>query len=232
MIPLSTTALRFPFFGKDPFARRMKASLLLSLFWVAGPGVLCAQNLSLAFDQADYTAQAGQALMVSVQFASPPPAGLFSYGLKLTHEPDPFLVPTASAIQVPASLDFNGVAGAGASKAVDPGFAGAKGTVDLFAAPIQYYSGSQLVRFELHYQTPGHYNLGLAIFRTLGPTESVFVDGKGGILDNNISFGSARVEVVPEPTVLAFAGWAALGLLCLSRARREQKGVSREPNQP
>lgn len=212
----------------------MKALLFLSLFWLAGPGVLRAQNLSLGFDQTDYATEVGQALMVSVQFASPPPAGLFSYGLKLTHEPDPFLVATKSAIMVPASLDFNGAAGPGAVKAIDPGFAGVKGTVDLFAAPIQYYPGSQLATFELHYQTPGHYNLGLEIFRTLGATESVFVDGNGGVLDNNITFGTAKVEVVPEPTVLALAGWTGLGLglVWLSRARHARKGFSRGSNQP
>ena len=32
----------------------MKALLFLSLFWLAGPGVLRAQNLSLGFDQTDY----------------------------------------------------------------------------------------------------------------------------------------------------------------------------------
>ena len=208
----------------------MKTPLLVALLCLTWPGCLRAQSFSIGFDQTDYTTEAGQALVVSVKFASPPAAGLFSYGLKLTHEPDPFLVPSTSAILVPAALDFNGAAGAGATKAIDPGFAGVKGTVDLFAAPIQYYPGSPLASFELHYQTPGHYNLGLEIFRTLGPSESIFVDGNGAVLDNNLSFSTAKVEVVPEPSVLAFFGWAATGLLGVMFARRSRKGEIRERN--
>ena len=42
----------------------------------------------------------------------------------------------------------------------------------------------------------------LDFFRTLGPNETLFVDGQGRSLDGQITFDSAEIEVVPEPEIL------------------------------
>ena len=44
--------------------------------------------------------------------------------------------------------------------------------------------------------------------------ESVFVDGKGQVLDSGLTFGTAQIVFqIPEPGVLSLVGIGAIGLL-------------------
>ena len=183
------------------------------------------QGLTLQFDQPTYVTSPGSALSVGVTLDQAPAAGLFSYGVKLLFDPTTSPVNGVGAISPAAALDFNGVLGAGAFKAVGNGFAGAKGTVDIFANPVTYYSGVLLTTFNLEYQTPGDYTLDLALYNTLGPTEKVFVSGSGASLDSSLHFQSTTVHVVPEPTttMLSVGGGLAILLGLRRKGRRQTK---------
>ena len=87
------------------------------------------QDLTLQFDQGNYVTAPGSPLSVGVRLDQAPAAGLFSYGVKLFFDPASSPVNGVGSISPAAALDFNGALGAGASKAVGSGFAGAKATV-------------------------------------------------------------------------------------------------------
>ena len=188
-----------------------------SLSWVSPSP---AQDLTLQFDQLTYVTSPGSPLSVGIRMDQAPTDGLFSYGVKLLFDPASSPVSGVGAISPAAALDFNGPLGAGAFKAVGSGFAGAKGTVDIFANPVTYYSGVLLTTFNLEYQTPGDYTLDLGLFNTLGPTERIFVSGSGASLDNNIQLRTATVHVVPEPSITALVLVGSLGMLLALRWRR------------
>jgi hypothetical protein len=89
--------------------------------------------------------------------------------------------------------------------------AGAKGSVDPAVLPPQGYADPTLVTFSMTdlSRTAGKsYQLRLGLFRTLGPTESVFVSGNGEKLDDELTFGTATVEIIPEPAGLF---WMTMG---------------------
>lgn len=91
---------------------------------------------------------------------------------------------------------------------------GAKGTVDPSVLPPKGYTDSLLATFvltDLSTKVGGSYPLQLELFRTLGATESVFVTAGGEQLDARLVFGSAMVDVIPEPSLVALV---VLGLLC------------------
>lgn len=62
----------------------------------------------------------------------------------------------------------------------------------------------------------GDLNLSLGLFKR-GPTDQVFIDGSGEVLDGNFSFRSASVQVNPIPEPLTGAVLAVGGLACLFR---------------
>jgi hypothetical protein len=190
----------------------------LSLIWQIG---LCLPLASLAqgtfrvgFEQSSYSVPAGGTVTVNVLIDPVPASGLFSFGVQLNSDGSQARVESAAGITVPAPLDFNGAFGP-ALKSVTPGMAGVKGTVDFSATPPKYYSGGLLATFTVRDLTAAartSYLLSLGIYRTLGPAESVFVNGAGETLDGEISFGSATVTVIPEPTgaLLLLLGGALL----------------------
>jgi hypothetical protein len=166
-----------------------------------------ADPVAVRFEQTSYQVVPNQAFTVNV-FISPPVNGLFSYGLRLAFPSSAFSV-ASDAIVVPAPLDFNGVLGPGALKQVDLGGLGVKGTIRL--DPLaRAYREALLATFNLDTKAvnPGqNFALGLEIFRTIGSTETVFVDGEGMPLDDRIAFGSAVVTIVPEPSCLRLLAW-------------------------
>jgi hypothetical protein len=104
---------------------------------------------------------------------------------------------------VPLPINFNGTAGPGALRQVKTDSIGVKGTIN-FDAALQPYKGALLTTFNLKNQAGlgETYTLTLDLFRTLGPTETVFVDGLGVNLDLLITFASASITVIPEPSVV------------------------------
>jgi hypothetical protein len=191
------------------------------ILFLALPGLAFAQGtFAVRFDRSAYGAAPGETFTVTAQIDPVPVGGLFSFGIQLLFEPANARVSSDRAIVVPLALDFNGPAGAGALKAITPDSAAVKGSVDPAILPPQGYTGSSLASFEVTdlSLSPGKsYQLRLGLFRTLGPTESVFVSGTGEQLDGNLTFGTATVELIPEPNVVSFL--LAFGLIGL-RVRR------------
>lgn len=178
----------------------------------------------LRFDQDAYTAAAkGSSVPLRILIEPPPVSGLFSFGVRVTFDPAyAFLDPVLGA-RVEQTLNFSGVGGAGAIVETGPGFIGVKGTLDVFAPALQPYLGDLLATIHLQNQAePGtSYRVGLEIFRSVGPTETVFVDGTGRALDTRLSFGFADILVAipePAPLVLGLLG----GGLCLGLAARRR----------
>lgn len=166
--------------------------------------------LPIGFDSSEYHVAPGASFSVSVVLPALP-NGLFSYGVRLAL-PVPDVSATGSqSIVVPTPLDFNGTAGPGALQQITGNFLGVKGTVD-FNAVNAAYKGALLTTFNLKNEAGigQSYTLTLDVFRTLGESETVFVDGVGNNLDPRIVFGSATVLVVPEPSLTA--------LICLACA--------------
>ena len=182
--------------------------------WLLGliPGH--AQELRVDFERPTYQTAVGVPISIRTHLDSPVASGLFSYGVRLVFDAQAGGLITESGIIAPAPLNFNGVQGSGAFKVIDEGFAGVKGTVDVFADPQVYFTETEFVVFDMRFSKEGEYVLDLDTFRTLGPTESIFVTGDGAVLDDMISFGTATVTVVPEPgtVVLLILGACALRL--------------------
>jgi hypothetical protein len=181
--------------------------IALSLVFALG-SVLAASGqggFTVRFERDIYQIQPGQTFVARVLMQPQSLSGLFSYAILVQMDALKARVSGPFGISVPDDLEFNGVVGAGAYREVGEGFAGVKGTVDFFGLPLTFYQGSLLAAFEITDQsrTLGEYPLNLRGFNTLGPTEQLFVDGGGQVLDNLITFRGATVQVVPEPTPLA-----------------------------
>jgi hypothetical protein len=177
-----------------------------------------ADELRVGFDASAYSVKAGEAIPIRVEFTSTAPVALFSYGFRLLYDPASGVALNSADITVPAALDFNGPEGANAVVEMAAGVAGVKGTVNFFGDPIQYYGDSLLSTFQFRPLSVGEYDLRLELFRTLGQTEDVFVSADGAKLDAQISFGQAKLSVIPEPGTShlfligsALFGWACFG---------------------
>lgn len=182
----------------------------------------------IRFDQDGYTLAAKDtSVPLRILIEPPPVSGLFSFGVRVTFDPAyAFLDPVLGA-RVEQTLNFSGAGGAGAIVEAGPGFIGVKGTLDVFAPALQPYLGDLLATINLQNQAePGtSYRVGLEIFRTVGPTETVFVDGTGRALDTRLSFGFADILIaIPEPSlaVLGLLG-GSLFLGLSSRGRRTDR---------
>ena len=172
------------------------------------------------FDQTSYVVTPESTLTVGIVIDPTPLSGLFSYGMKVVFDEAFARVEAASAISVPPPLDFNGVLGPGADRSAGSGFGAVKGTVDFFLSPPQSYGGSLLANVSIKNlvnEAGLTYPLSIEIYRTLGPSESVFVNGAGQALDSQVTFGSALVHVVPEPSGLV------LMILGLAGGRLKQR---------
>jgi hypothetical protein len=188
-----------------------------------------AATISVRFDQDEYIVQGpGEAIdaWVLIDGNLDPTtvdrlrAGLFSMGLAMSYPSAKAQLADASQVMVVPELSHFGFSAAPFVQ-VSPGFAGAKGNIDVTVDPQVDYVGSSLVKFTLTNTAtgPDTYPLTLDFFRTVGPNEQLFLDGLGNVLDPEIQFGSARVIVVPEPlsTTLTTAMLALLALMWHTR---------------
>ena len=182
----------------------MRARLFLLLL-AAAPGSLLA-DARVAFPRTSYEILAGKEFLAPVQLNPMPEAGLFSYGLVVTVEGSGGL--TGITVLAPQpTLAFDGVTGPGTrGVTATAGRYTGKGTVDMFLAAKPNHMEATLGNVSIAGLPEGTYTLRLAPYNTLGPTESVFVDGQCRAIDGTLAYGSATLTVVarPEGTVTPF----------------------------
>jgi hypothetical protein len=112
-------------------------------------------------------------------------------------------------VTAPKELEFFGVSSS-AYRSLSPGFAGIKGNVNQNIEPLTPYGEPWVARFKItNLASEGSYPLTLDFFETLGPSEQMFLDGSGNVLDSAITFRNAIV-VVPEPSLLLWEFLVAL----------------------
>ena len=174
--------------------------------WVAisllSPSLVFAQpSFTVRFDRPQYDIAPGEVFPVKLLIDPIPPTGLHSFGVRLKFDSTHASVGDASAVIPAPPLDFDGVRGPGAMKAVGSGYAAVKGTVDGSVQPPVFYTQEILATFPVADLAPGPYTLKAEFFNTLGPTEQIFVDGLGSVLDSQIAFGEAVVNYRPSVTL-------------------------------
>lgn len=207
--------------------RRIKAvmrkpSRILATLFLAGVLSASAQDFVIGFDRSDYYTTVDVPVSIRVSIDPLFPARLFSYGVKLVYSPSLGLVIDPADIIVPPYIDFNGVLGPGALRGTGEGFAGVKGTVDVFTEPGQGYGESLLATFVVNGEKLGDYAFLIELYNTLGPTESIFIDNTGKVWDRNIRFGFAQFHVVPEPGSAFLIALGSLALILLGGIKPAQ----------
>lgn len=185
------------------------AWVMLGLFLPAGaPAAIIVHT-----DQPTYGVLPGQSfaidILIDADGASPGdqfiPGGLFSMGVVLMFNQADASVAHGSDIALPAKLDSNGLGGP-ADKSVGAGRAGAAGALDLFD-PLPYGQPLLATITLTNLATSGSYTLDLDRFYS---TKANFLDFGGTLLDPQITFSSATVNVVPEPSIAAIVFAAAV----------------------
>lgn len=176
--------------------------------------------LFVALDQLNYRVDPlSPSFRVSVVLAPVPGAGIVSYGITFKFDNEAFEL-GRPGIEIPAGLDHNGFAGPGALTDAGPGFVSVKGTVDFLGQAIVRYDAPLVLSIILAPKNavPGESTiLSLEPYFTAGPEESLFVDGDGRVLDDDLVFRASTVEFVPEPSPGALL---ALGAALLGSRRR------------
>jgi hypothetical protein len=184
-------------------------TFVLAAHWICSAGVTDCAAISVHFDRDVYIVSGpNQQITAHISIDANPATpmddavvdGLFSMSLGLTYPNAKASVSAASDIGVPAELEFFGFA-PGVFQQLLPGAAGVKGNVDQNATPLAPYHQTRLATFTITNLATAQdsYPLGLNFFNTVGPNEQFYLNGMGAVLDPQITFGSARVVVVPEP---------------------------------
>jgi hypothetical protein len=187
-------------------------------------------SLALVFDQSSYHVEPGQTFSVTVSLDADDSIselqaladGLFSYGLAVNFDASAISLLNVSNISVPSELNFSGF-NAGAAKSLSNGKAGVKGNINqsLFIP----YAGTTLATFTFtDLGTKSSYQLSSAIFRTLGDSEEVFLDGIGNELDDDLTLNSVTVSSVPVPAAGYLLGSGLMSLCFLGRNRKRLTG--------
>lgn len=155
-------------------------------------------RVDVQFDRPQYLIKPGEIFPVAVRISLLPGQSIASFGVQLLFDPSRAVV---AGVQVGGDLSFNGPRGDAPVVGVGEGFAAAKGTVRFAADSAHSTSNETLVTFLVRDLGNGPHELRLNFFNTLGPTEQVFVDSSGGVLDPEISFGTAQVLPVGGLTI-------------------------------
>jgi len=149
----------------------------------------------IEFPRETFEMSPSQEFQTGVLIRPLPPEGLFSYGVVCTVQGDNGLVGIVT-LAPEAGLLYDGALGAGARGIVaEPGKYSVKGSVDVFSPTKTAHFGETLGSMSIAGLPGGVYTLQLASHNTLGPTESVFVDGGCRSLDGFLEFGSATLRV-------------------------------------
>lgn len=150
-------------------------------------------NYLVTFEREFYLIRGGETFPVQVFVAPRPPNDLYSFGVRLRIESTNAVIAGVGAIQVPASLSFDGPRAPAPVIAVGSNSAAVKGTVIFHTPTLRPATNGLLATFYVTDITPGPYQLTLEFFNTLGPSEQIFVDGAGVVLDPWITFTHATV---------------------------------------
>ncbi len=122
-----------------------------------------------------------------------PPAGLYSFGVRMRINSTNARISGVGAITVPGDFAFDGPRAQSAVVAAGGNFAAVKGTTQFYSNSLRSSSNALLATFYITDLAPGSYQLQLEFFNTLGPTEQIFVNGAGQVLDPLIAFNTAMV---------------------------------------
>jgi hypothetical protein len=179
--------------------------------WLAGgllPG--WAQSYTIGFGQATYNVVTGQSFAIPAVISPVPSNGLFSESLSFTLSPSN-AVGGITSLTVPLALNHIGVpTNSPAVIAVSNSFALVRGTINALVNPAPY-TNSLLALLAITNLPVGSFTLSSALYKPLGPTESVVLDGNGTVLDPQITFAPATLVVQPPP------GWTILSGYTLNR---------------
>lgn len=163
-------------------------------------------SFRVEFPQAHYNVAGSQEFTTFVRINPVPAAGLFSYGLVCTVEGNNGLTGIV-AMTPPPALVFDGIAGSGTRGVTSiAGKYTGKGSVDILLPQKSNHSDPNLGNLAIVGLPGGNYTLTLGLYNTLGPTESVFVDGQSRSLDSQLVLGSATLSVIDAAsgTITAF----------------------------
>ncbi len=172
---------------------------LLSLAAIQSSASAQEGRTRVEFPQAAYEILIGQELQAPVRINPLPASGLFSYGLVVTVEGTNGLA-GITTLTPQTTLSFDGVNGPGSrGVTAEPGKFTSKGTADIFLPNKPNHMDPALGTVSIAGLPDGTYTLRLAPYNTLGPTESVFVDGRCRAMDAELTFGTATLTVIGRP---------------------------------
>lgn len=195
-------------------------------------------GMMVRFDQERYLVPKGSTFTVHVILDADDqtpgdqnlPDGLFSMAFKVTVEGAKAQV---DGVQLPGALNDDGT---GRPAKIETGRDGGVHFLKVrAAAPFsvsEFYKGEdndrgqrwmRLATVHLTDLAQETYTLGLSLLQS-GAQDQVFIDGQGNVLDGELVFQSAQVEVVPVPEPASLTGLVLGGLLALGRRRSTRSG--------
>jgi hypothetical protein len=184
------------------------------------------------FDNSTYTVSSGGTFSVQILLDMDSTTagdqvsadGLLSMGFKITYPGAKAEVTDSSVIVLPAELNSDGLGGA-APKSFGAGYAGAAGALSLSAT--SGYKNPLLATVTIHDLAPANDSFTLTLGKYYSPGDNFVQYGQRQNFDSSIGFGTATVNVVPEPTTITLLG---LGWIILSRRRVRQVRSTGRPN--
>jgi len=177
----------------------LRPLLCLAALQVVAGDLAAQATTRIEFPRSAYEILLGQEFIAPVRINPLPAAGLFSYGLIITVEGTGGLV-GITTLAPGTGLNHDGINGPGNRGVVaEAGRFSSKGTADIFPPMKPNHMTPELGEVRVAGLPAGTYALRLATHNTLGPTESVFVDGQCRALDEQLAFGTTVLTVVARP---------------------------------
>ena len=170
-------------------------SLIVGCLLLAASSLLA---VDVNFDQAEYVAEPGDTVAITLSFGAPVPNGLSGYQLRLNAGASGLFEPGTSSIGIDAELDNNLFGDGPASRTV----AGDSAEILGFSELGTPYTGVDFVTFNLKIDADapaGNYTLIQQL-----PLEDSFVDGNFQSIDDDLVFDTSSLVIeVPAPTTSA-----------------------------